>query len=104
RPPHRPGRRAFVSVRNTCSVSEIKYFLAGQEIAQGLHHRQAANAGVENANRTRVAHAAGTLTVLSVRRKRSMVKRARSRRPDIAARRPYPFANALRFRMIDRDD
>ena len=54
---------AFSAVGNACRVAEIEYFFARQEIAQRLHDGETANAGIEDADWSRIAHSAGKVAV-----------------------------------------
>src|SRR5262245_29156861 len=60
---HRLG--TLGAVRNACRVAEVHNCFIWQPITERLDHGQPADAGIKNADRSRVAHAAGTLMALT---------------------------------------
>jgi len=64
----RPSLR-FYFRKARAGVAEIENVLIRQQIAKRLDHGQAADAGIENANRSRVAHAAPKLIAVTSGRK-----------------------------------
>src|SRR6266576_1481527 len=53
--------RAFTAVRNPRCVAEVKYVFVRQQLVQRFDDCESANAGIKNANRTRITHAAGNV-------------------------------------------
>src|SRR6476660_6624935 len=56
------GLRTLWTVWDTCRVAEVHNCFVWQPITERFDHGQPANAGIKNADRSRVAHAAGKVT------------------------------------------
>src|SRR5262245_1252873 len=85
------GLRTLRAVRNACRVAEVDNRFVWQPIAERLDHGKPANAGIKNADGSRVAHAAGKSRLHDYHASLGWGRDGR------AARR---FANALQLRMI----